>query len=151
MELIESPGQRAYLRYTEDISKNNPGGLKGRKYNPRYTEEDISKKNPGGFKGRKYNPKVIVQHENLDNLDRCFVRLFRLYQSNCPDSQPKDAFYLRPLAKPTENCWYAPRAIGHHTPHNTVSRICTAAGIRGFIKPITLFGSQQQLTSFKLV
>ena len=110
VELIESPGQRAYLRYTEDISKNNPGGLKG----------------------RKYKPKVVIQHENLDNPDRCFVRLFRLYQSKCPDSRPKDAFYLRPLAKPTENCWYAPRAIGHHTLHNTVSRICTAAGIRGF-------------------
>ena len=29
-ELIE-PGHRAFLRYTEDISKNNPGGLKGTK------------------------------------------------------------------------------------------------------------------------
>ena len=110
VELIESPGKRAYLRYTENISKNNPGGLKG----------------------RKYKPKVVIQHENLDNPDRCFVRLFRLYQSKCPDSRPKDAFYLRPLAKPTENCWYAPCAIGHHTLHNTVSRICTAASIRGF-------------------
>ena len=35
VELIERPGQRTYLRYTEDISKNNPGGLKGRKYKPK--------------------------------------------------------------------------------------------------------------------
>ena len=110
VELIESPGQRAYLRYTEDFSKNNPGDLKG----------------------RKYKPKVVIQHENLDNPDRCFVRLFRLYLSKCPDSRPKDAFYLRPLAKPKGNCWYAPHAIGHHTLHNTVSRICTTAGIRVF-------------------
>ena len=54
VEFIESPGQRAYLRYTEDISKNNPGGLKG----------------------RKYQPNVVIQHENLDNPDQCFIRLF---------------------------------------------------------------------------
>ena len=35
VELIESPGQRAYLRYTENISKNNPGCLKGRIYEPK--------------------------------------------------------------------------------------------------------------------
>ena len=103
VELIESLGQRAYLRYTEDISKNSRGGLKG----------------------RKYKPKVVTQHENVDNPDRCFVRLFRLYQSKCPDSRPKDAFYMRPLAKPKGNCWYEPCAIGHHTLHNTVSRICS--------------------------
>ena len=34
--------------------------------------------------------------------------------------------------KPNESCWYAPRAIGHHTLHNTVSRISRAAGIQGF-------------------
>ena len=31
VELMDRPGQRAYLRYTEDISKNNPGGLKEKK------------------------------------------------------------------------------------------------------------------------
>ena len=30
VELVDNPGERAYLRYSEDISKNNPGGLKGR-------------------------------------------------------------------------------------------------------------------------
>ena len=29
IELIEPPGQRAYLRYVEDVLKNHPGGLKG--------------------------------------------------------------------------------------------------------------------------
>ena len=32
IQLIEKPGERPYLLYTEDRSKNNPGGLKGRKY-----------------------------------------------------------------------------------------------------------------------
>lgn len=30
--LFETPGQRAYLRYVEDMSKNNQGGLKSRSH-----------------------------------------------------------------------------------------------------------------------
>lgn len=29
---IEKPGKWPYLKYTEDVSKNNPGRLKGRKH-----------------------------------------------------------------------------------------------------------------------
>ena len=35
IQVIERPGERAHLRYTEDISKNRPGGLKGRKMKPK--------------------------------------------------------------------------------------------------------------------
>ncbi len=35
VELVERDGERAYLKYTEDISKNRPGGIKGRKVNPK--------------------------------------------------------------------------------------------------------------------
>ena len=33
IQLIEKPGEQVYMyiQYTEDISKNHPGGLKGRK------------------------------------------------------------------------------------------------------------------------
>ena len=51
IELIEKPGERAYLQYTEDISKNHPCGLKG----------------------RKQNRKVVVHYENANNPSRCFV------------------------------------------------------------------------------
>lgn len=110
VEFVDNPGERAYLRYSEDISKNNPGGLKG----------------------RKNRLKVVTQYENVENPNRCFVRLFRLYKSKCPSTRPKDCFYLRPLKNPTEHTWYSPRAIGHHTLDNTMSRICKAAGINGF-------------------
>ena len=33
IEVIEQPGERPYLKYSEDISKNRPGGIKGRKWN----------------------------------------------------------------------------------------------------------------------
>ena len=110
IELVEHPGERAYLQYREDISKNNPGGLKG----------------------RKLKPKVVIHHENTDDPSRCFVRLFKLYRSKCPTTQPKDAFYLQPLKKPTENCWYSPRPIGHCSLDNTVSRLCKSASIEGY-------------------
>ena len=57
IELVERDGQRSYLVYREDISKNRPGGLRG----------------------RNIQPKVVYHHANLDNSQHCFVRLFKKY------------------------------------------------------------------------
>jgi len=35
IKVVENDGERSYLIYTEDISKNRPGGLKGRKQKPK--------------------------------------------------------------------------------------------------------------------
>ena len=35
IELVEKSGERPYLKYVEDISKNRPGGIKGRKIKPK--------------------------------------------------------------------------------------------------------------------
>ena len=59
IQLIEKKGQIPYLLYTEDTSKNNPGGLKG----------------------RKCSPKVIKQFANVDNPERCFVKFVKKYIS----------------------------------------------------------------------
>ena len=56
IELVARDGERAYLQYTEDKSKNRPGG----------------------HKGRHISRKHVKHHANLQNLSRCFVRLFRL-------------------------------------------------------------------------
>ena len=46
IKVIEKPGQRSYLEYyVEDMSKNRPGGLKG----------------------RKLKPKIVQHHDNPDN------------------------------------------------------------------------------------
>lgn len=55
IQLVEKPRERPCLVYKEDISKNCPGGLKG----------------------RKNKPKVVVHHANLENPRHCFVRLFK--------------------------------------------------------------------------
>ena len=44
IELVEKPCQRAFLKYTEELSKNNQGGIKG----------------------RKRKPKVVIHHENIE-------------------------------------------------------------------------------------
>ena len=62
IEVVERPDKRPYLLYTEDASKNRPGGLKG----------------------RNTAPKVVKHHANLEVPQRCFVRLFKKYWSLCP-------------------------------------------------------------------
>ena len=47
----------------------------------------------GGLKGRKVKPKVVPHHDNPSNPDRCFVRLFKLYQSQLPQNRPSNSFF----------------------------------------------------------
>ena len=71
ISLHERPVECSFLEYREDISKNRTGGLKG----------------------RNLKPKVVQRHSNSCNPDKCFVHLFKLYQSLCPPDRPKNAFY----------------------------------------------------------
>ena len=110
IRVVEKPGERPFLEYNEDVSKNNPGGLKG----------------------RKTTPKTVVQHGNLENPARCPVRIFKLYSQLCPSTRPDDAFYLQPLTKPSADCWYSSKILGHNTLNKMVTRMCSAAGINGY-------------------
>ena len=111
IEIIQHENEQPYLKYTEDVSKNRPGGLKG----------------------RNVKPKIVYHHANVTNPDRCFVRLFKKYVSMCPDTPAElNAFYLMPSTKPTKSCWYTLKPLGHNTLTKTISRLCQAAGISGF-------------------
>ena len=107
IELIERPGERAYLRYREDVSKNHPGGLKA----------------------RNIPSKVVYHHANLENPQRCFVRLYKKYLALSPADAPADAFYLKPARSPTSSCWFSRNPLGHNPLGGTVARICRLAGI----------------------
>ena len=69
IRLIEKLGERPYLIYTEDVSKNHPGGLNG----------------------RKIMPEIVYHHANISNPERCFVLLYKLYNSRCPPNRPNNA------------------------------------------------------------
>ena len=62
IEMVEQPGERPYLQYTEDISNNNQGGLKC----------------------RRRRSKKVIHHSNEVNPSRYPVRLFKLYNKLCP-------------------------------------------------------------------
>ena len=109
IQLVEKPGERSYLKYTEDIFKNHLGDLKG----------------------RNVTPKEVIHHSNIECPDRCFVRLYKLYHTLCPPSRPKSTYYLQPLKNPKPGCWYASIPVGHTKLDKTVSRMCTSAGIPG--------------------
>ena len=33
----------------------------------------------------------------------------------CPENRPSDAFYLKLMSKPRNDCWFTPVAVGHNT------------------------------------
>ncbi len=72
----------------------------------------------------------MIHHENLENPGRCFVRLFKKYQSLCPSDAPDDAFYLIPLQKPKENCKNVP--IRRNKLSKAISNMCKDCGIQGY-------------------
>ena len=110
IELFEPDDGPAYLVYTENVSKNNTGGLAQ----------------------RKVQAKQVVHHSNTSNPERCFVQLFKIYCQHCPQVNKSSAFYLTPLKKPKGDIWYGTTPIGHNTLSKTVKRLCDAAGIGGF-------------------
>ena len=109
IQVVEKPGERAYLAYTEDFSKNHQGGLKG----------------------RKLKTKEVIHHKNTAVPSRCPVQLHKLYRSLCPQDCPGSAFYLKPLKKPKQDCWFTAVPLGHNTLNNMMKTMCKAAGITG--------------------
>ena len=96
--------------------------------------ENISKNNTGGIKHRKLEPKVVTNYENKENPSRCFIAMYKKYVYHClPQSERKtNAFYLTPLKKPKSEIWFSTVSVGHNTLSNTVQHICQAAGVNGF-------------------
>ena len=109
IHLLERPGERAYLVYREDISKTNHGGLSS----------------------RKKKPKEVCHYANQEDPSRCFVRLYKLYNSKCPKNRPANAFYLTPLAKPKGDVWYSRTPLGHNVLGRIVNEMMAEAGFEG--------------------
>ena len=109
LQLVEHEDSTPYLVYTEHVSKTNQEGLLH----------------------RKKQPKKVVHHANYQYPERCLVRLFKLYNSKCPEERPDDAFYLRPLSKPKGDIWYQKAAVGYNVLAGTVARLFKSAGIQG--------------------
>ena len=107
LELVEPPDGVPHLIYTENVSKNNPGGL----YN------------------RKIKPKVVIHHANLTDPARCFVTFYKAYMAHRPkpENVQHNAFYLSPKRNPNSQVLYSTCPVGYHTLANTVKRLCKVA------------------------
>lgn len=104
---------------------------KGDKYYLEYTE-DSSKTNQGGLEHRKVTKKISRAYENLDDPQKCVVRLYRKYMTLRPtDSKCPEDLYLRPLVNPKETCWYTMQPMGVNTISKIVSHLAKQVGIEG--------------------
>ena len=110
IKLVEPEGGVQHLVYTENVSKNNPGGLDN----------------------RKLKPKVVIHHANLDNPSRCFVTFYKAYMAHRPKTIEHNAFYLTPIRNPKSEVWYSTCPVRHHTLSNTVNRLCRSVSIGGY-------------------
>ena len=109
IELFEPPHDRAYLKYTEDVSKTNRGGLAH----------------------RRKEPKQVIHYENIDNPERCLIRLYKLYMCKCPKNCPDGAFYLKTLSNLKSDCWFCNVRISHNVLQKMVPNLFKVAGIEG--------------------
>ena len=110
LQVVEPKNGRSYIMYTEDVSKTNQGGITR----------------------RRREPKQVIQFANAIHPERCLIRLYKLYVSKCPVDRPDGAFYLKPLSKPTDTCWYQKTPVGHNVLQKTVRRLCESAGFDGY-------------------
>lgn len=58
--------------------------------------------------------------------------LFAFLSNIYPSVHKITAFYLSPLKKPTETCWYSPKPLGKNKLSMAVSKMCKACGIQGY-------------------
>ena len=73
----------------------------------------------------------MIHYETVDNPERCLIRMYKLYMFKCPKDRPDGAFYLKPLSKPRDDCWFCKVPIGHNALQHVVPNLFKAAGIPG--------------------
>ena len=76
-----------------------------------------SKNNLGGLKETNKSVKIFANSSDPGR---------SLQPSDAPD-----AFYLQPLCKPSYNCWYQAKPVGHNPLSGTVKRLCNGIGVQG--------------------
>ena len=72
VQLVENAGSRPFLNYTEDISKNRTGGLKG----------------------RKLKSKAVQHHDKSPEPRKVFCKIFKLYPVLITTRETKERLLL---------------------------------------------------------
>lgn len=101
--------------------------------NERYLKyiEDMSKCNQGGLKSRRIHRKEVKHYANASCPERCHVRIFEKYMSLCPTEGRDGALYLQPLLKFSGSVWYSRNPLGHNTLRTMTATLAKEAGLSG--------------------
>ena len=106
---VDNSSMLKYLEYTEDCSKNNPGGI-------------------SNIKQKK---KVVRAYKKTK---RCVVKFYEQFVNAHPSgSKCPDNFYLRPLAAPKSDVWYSCQPMGHLKLSGIVLEMAKRANFQGKI------------------
>ena len=73
----------------------------------------------------------MYQYANEQDPRRCFVRLYKLYNSKCPEDCPPNGLYITPLPKPKGKVWYSKVPMEHNTLGKIISEMMKEAGFEG--------------------
>ena len=91
----------------------------------------MSKNQSGGLKGHKIQPKIVQHHDNPDNPDWCFVELSGSTKVGAHQIDPRilltPASFQGDLYMLVSN-----KPVGHNKFEGTVVRLCKAARIPGY-------------------
>ena len=94
--------------------------------------EDIGlKTNKGGIKHRKIGGKVVDVYQ-IDNPDRCSVRILWKYMSMLPVGRQCKSLYLQPRKKYAATNWFRDSPAGENRMRSLVKDLCSKAGIPGY-------------------
>ena len=77
-------------------------------------------------------PKEVVHYANTTKSERCFIRLFKVYNSRCPSDRPDNALYLKPLSTLKGHIWYSKVPLGHNLLQNIVPHLMKSANYTGY-------------------
>ena len=99
-----------------------------------YVYQEFGPKNrQGNFSSLNLQNKIVRQHQNTTNPERCHVQILDKYLSKIPkDTRAKDAFYLTPLLhkpKDPSKPWYTTTPIGRNRLNSMLKEMCQEAGL----------------------
>ena len=99
----------------------------------KYTLMCIKKNRQGNFSSLNLQNKIVRQHQNTTNPERCHVQILDKYLSKIPkEAQAKDVFYLMPLLnKPKDSSkpWYITTPVGRNRLNAMLKEMCQEAGL----------------------
>ncbi|XP_077867845.1 uncharacterized protein LOC144357565 [Saccoglossus kowalevskii] len=107
--LHESPVGTLYLKYVEDVSKSNQGGIK------------------------HCRRKAVMHYANAENPQQCHIRMLQEYTSLCPPEGKQNAFYLQPRRKYEESAkiCFTKQPMSQNSIQPVVPDLFRSAGIVG--------------------